>query len=71
MFQKSFSNDFLKLSKLQIIFKKPEEAAKFLNKNYTKIDKWWENNLKSKIYKNFKQKYIPKKLQIKDFIRQV
>ena len=67
-FKKSFSRDFLKLSKINIIFEKPEEAANFINKNYDKLNFWWDEVLKNKAYKNFKKKYLPEKFKTKKFI---
>ena len=63
--------DYLKLSKVNIIFDKPEEAAKFINKNYNKLDSWWSKVLKDKIYNDFKKKYLPEKFQTRKFISEV
>ena len=70
-FKKKFSMDYLKLSKVNIIFDKPEEAAKFINKNYNKLDSWWSKVLKDKIYNDFKKKYLPEKFQTRKFISEV
>ena len=54
-----------------VIFDKPEEAAKFINKNYNKLDSWWSKVLKDKIYNDFKKKYLPEKFQTRKFISEV
>lgn len=52
--QKTKEN-FLKLKKLKIIFKKPNEAATFLNKNKSKYYDNWKNVIENKNYLNFRK----------------
>ena len=52
--QKTKEN-FLKLKKLKIIFKSPNEAATFLNKNKSKYYGDWKNVIENKNYLNFRK----------------
>ena len=67
VYTKKFSDDLLKLSKVNIFFRDPIKAAKFLNLNYYQVNDWWKKVLKNKIYKDFKKKYIPEKLNYTEF----
>ena len=53
-FNKKFKFFIAKLKKINFIFSKPNEASKFINDNYDKIDIWWSKILKSSDFKNFK-----------------
>ena len=57
-FNKKFKFFIAKLKKINFIFSKPNEASKFINDNYDKIDIWWSKILKSSDFKNFRISYF-------------
>ena len=67
VYNKKFTNDLLKLSNVNILFRDPLKAAKFVNSNYYQVNIWWNKVLKSRIYRNFKKRYIPEKLNYAEF----
>lgn len=67
VYTKNFTKDLLTLSKVNIFFRDPVKAAKFVNSNYHQVNGWWTKVLKSRVYKNFKEKYIPEKLNYDEF----
>ena len=69
--KKSTNKKILKLKKLNILFDEPRKASSFINKNYNKIDSWWEKNKANKIYKDLEKEIIPtnkKKTNLKNLL---
>ena len=59
-----FDNNFRKFikefEKLDIFFRDEKKAAQFLNKNYGRIDVWWNNKNLQKTIKKFCRLYCYK-----------
>ena len=65
-----FKEKILDLKKLDIYFSNPLLAAKFLNKNYHKIDEWWSWNKEKKIFKELRKLlFSDKKLSFESVIK--
>lgn len=60
-FTKKFKSSIVKLRKLNLFFSKADEAAKFINKNYSEVDIWWSNVLKSTDFRKFKKQLFKDK----------
>jgi len=58
--RKSVIKDFNKLKKVQIIHNSPAEAAKFVNKNYYNLEKWWNSKSLQRVKNNFCHKFARK-----------
>jgi len=45
------------LRKVKIVHNSPEEAAKFVNKNYNNLEKWWNSQLVQEAKNKFCYKF--------------
>ena len=54
-FQTRFAKDLLQLKQLNILYRDPVQAAKFINNNYDKIANWWHTVSKNKNFLSFKR----------------
>ncbi len=58
LFTKGFYQDFNKLIELGIAYTDPKEAARFLNRNYSKIEEWWNEPKRQQLINMLCEKYI-------------
>jgi len=56
-FRSDYLNDLKKLGKVNIYFNSSTKAAKFINKNYSDLYKWWNNKSVQRARKFFINKY--------------
>jgi len=64
-YKTKFAKDLKSLEKLNILYRDPIKAAKFINKNYNNIVNWWKNVSNEKSFINFKKTLFFEK---KDYI---
>ena len=60
-FDHRFKSYINMLKKINIIFENENEASEFINKNYSKIEKWWNSEEVKKIVKNITNDYCNNK----------
>ena len=64
-YKKNTYDKIINLEKINVLFRHPDKAADFLNKNYHNLPKWWNTVKKNQIYQDIKNDLLP------DFSRQI
>ena len=62
-----FAKDLKSLEKLNILYRDPIKAAKFINKNYNNIVNWWKDVSNEKSFINFKKTLFFEKKRLYKF----
>ena len=66
--RKSAQKEMQLLKEVNILFNCPKKAAKFVNKNYLNLDKWWSDKCLQKVRRRFCNKFARTSLNpYKDF----